>query len=110
MKYIKHYEDTINKPQIGDYVIIYARYFDDRLKDFFKTEIGQIKKNDIDEDYPYLVEFQKEKPIIHSDEKNEIIYNDEDEYNMRFEESEIKTFSSSKEELEMNIAQNKYNL
>ena len=107
MKYIKHYED-INKPQVGDYVEIYARYFDNRLKDFFKTEIGQIIKID-NKDYPYLVEFEKEKPIIHEDAVT-IIYDDEDEYKMRVEESEIKYFSSSKEELEIIISANKYNL
>jgi hypothetical protein len=65
MKHIKSYENNIlkNDPKIGNYVLIYQKYFSNILFDFYLTEIGKIINID-EHEYPYLVRFENKLLIL----------------------------------------------
>jgi hypothetical protein len=111
MKYLKTYEkhqvkteyDSI-KPQIGDYVIcqeIFSRGLDEKhIINFLKSNIGQyVKKQNTNNSY--IVKYNKIPPEL----KIRFIKG------LRaFNESEIIHFSPNKEDLELILKTNKYNL
>jgi hypothetical protein len=113
MKYIKKFNENIHNrdPQIGDYVIVYADYFDSYILNFLKNNIGRIESiehtlydNDdlddlsvLDDDYPYRVRFDEIIPISN---RSYIDINRE----------EIDKFSETKEDLEAMLNAKKYNL
>jgi hypothetical protein len=123
MKYLKYFESMENGPEIGDYVVCEDNEGDseddiefinflelsigivldtNRNKEgFFSTQVGerfQIFKNEL-----FLIKFENELPefIVEPDlPKNSLIFHDE----------EIVAFSKNRDELEIILSANKYNI
>jgi hypothetical protein len=97
MKYLRTYEE-LGKPEIEDYVI--CRPLDDRdpdLNDFLKTHIGQLVGRRY---FDYDIKFEKVPKYIIDCYDNPI----------QFEREEIIHWSKNKEDLQIYIDINKYNL
>ena len=111
MRYLKRFEELEEHPKIGDYVIVYADYFDNALIDFFKEEVGRlIEFKDDGSEYAYIIKFNKNIPHVNTDG---IEYIDKSIYEpriMEFDKHEIIEWSSDKDYLIAKIASNKYNL
>ncbi len=115
MKYIKKFEeidqDKNDEPQIGDYVICDDTFSDDKqLLDFIKNNMGQIIPIDYDDSidknhFDYLVKYENIPYALIS--RFFRFYNDTSRPMKR---EEIIYYSPNKEDLEIIITQNKYNL
>lgn len=106
MKNIKTFETYfVNDVQPGDYIILYidsfayAKISGINDIDFVNTHIGKVKLKNTSGEY-IAVEYDESTPDTF-EEDNHIIY-----VNPRY----IKHISKNKEELEILLAQNKYNL
>ena len=42
MKFIKTYEEIVNDIQLGDYIIGYSAYADEKINNFLKNNIGKV--------------------------------------------------------------------
>lgn len=108
MRYIKNFESVKDNPQIGDYVIIYFKSFenDPDEKDYYiKTHLGVIVDIDPKSGKGFLpYEIQYEDNIWHIRDnvrpRDILCVNRED----------IQHWSKNKEDLEHIIKANKYNL
>ncbi len=114
MKYLKTYEDINNEPQVGDYVICGVpgiRESDNPdMFNFIKNTIGQIVKiENSDTAYPtYYVHYNNIPEYLKFDSRKSpslSIFNEEP-----FRRKNITYWSKNKEELELKIIANKYNL
>lgn len=110
--------ESINELEIGDYVIcnvsveidIKARYYESeqRYKAFLRNNIGQYIKNEPEVRFSYLISYE----YIPEEFKN-FIRKDDDFPNIQIigvERSEILVYSKNKEDLEVKLSANKYNL
>jgi len=115
MRHIKTYENTIDNPKLGDYVICFEKLDIDNDDDnndymeFLSNNIGKIvlidyyRGNSIK--FDYLVEYNN------IPKKLTVYFQDYDIPNTRpMDIDEIVEFSESKEDLVMKITSNKYNL
>lgn len=107
MKHLKTYESIVsanidNEPQIGDYVLIKSpkSMSSTNLKNFWATHVGQIKKILKDQYGPGSSAYH----VIYKDK-----YNGEHS-RWVFNRKEIIHFSKNKEDIEMLINAEKYNL
>jgi len=100
MKHIKHFKNT-NKPQAGDYVICIENGGIQAVKNFVDNNIGIIVKVKNRPNFPYRVKYEN-IPI-----EIEEWFTDE---SREMSEKEIIHFSKNKEDLEIYIQANKYNL
>ena len=117
MKYIKTYEDLANNPEIGDYVICDEKGNDEEISDFEKNNIGRVvdyrtvynTNPTFDSISTFFNIFVQYKNV-----PNEI-YDDFD-YHKRiancriFSKKEIKYCSKNKEDLEIILQANKFNI
>jgi len=115
MRYIKTYEKVyVDRPEIDDWAIVHlSQNIDDELNKFIKSNIGKIVDIGYEtiEDYRgnqhksqfYVLNYDTEIP------KNIKIWF-QDDNNIAFETHEIKYWSKDREDLELIIAANKYNL
>lgn len=107
MKHLKHYEkyhyENINA-QIGDYVIIDPYTHPKEVENWILNNIGQII--DIENYDTYIVKYEN----IPTGWEDHFSYNDEQKNIRKTQKSGIKHISKNKEELELIISQNKYNL
>jgi hypothetical protein len=102
MKYLKTFEENENEPQVGDYVIVRENRIL-LLDSFFSENVGRIVDDKYSRRYPFLVQFEN----IPDDLKIEF----GDKNNSRqFSIDEIDHWSKNKEDLELMISANKYNL
>jgi hypothetical protein len=107
MKHLKTYKQNTDEPQIGDYVIAVTYVAD--LSDFVNNNIGKIIRQrqrkpglpPIIEGY-YKIQYQNIPPDIKSD-----FFNDNSRL---FLKKNIIHFSKNKEDLEIYLDQNKYNI
>ena len=107
MKYLKLFENTTNKPEVGDYVSINSRYED--YKDFFLNYPGKIIKFYSIGNNIHSVEVSYGKNI--PDNMKELLgYIEKYGYFKNFQYNEIYAFSKTKEDLKLKIAANKFNL
>lgn len=112
MKYIKKFENEKKLPKVGDYILIKSKYVEGVFNEFFKYNIGivvrkgylywKVKFNNI----PQHLKSRKLKNEFKSDEESKI-YN---KCTWTIYEDEIIDFSENKEDLEMKLTANKYNL
>jgi len=103
MKHLKTYESLSDKPEIGDYVICEDEEIisNNTFRPFIKNNIGQIIE--IDEKPPeYNIKYEN----IPTHLLNDYFYDDA----RYFYRKEIKYFSDNKEDLEILMNANKYNL
>lgn len=117
MKYIKSYENIEDKPQIGDYVICHETIdFSDiqsiihDVINIVNNNIGQYVYNDEYDSkskYNYLIKFNDVN--IPENLKLEFLANDIEKCR-RMSREEIIYWSKTKEELEIKLTQNKFNL
>lgn len=97
MKYIKTFE-KLGEPTIGDYVICVDKDYDDlEFNNFLATSIGKVVKYQYDQ---YYVEYDNPPIYIEDTWGNPI----------RFILDEILHFSKNKEDLEIYVQANKYNI
>ena len=104
MKYIKLFEKLSEEPAVGDYVICEDPDVDYRdLNEFLKFNIGELRKINHREDinYKYTVEFENIPYNLSS-------YFSDD--SRSFRRAEITHFSNNKEDLNLIVVANKYNL
>jgi len=106
----KIFENSENTPQIGDYVYIIADYAGEKFKEFFKHNFGKIVKienyMDIKSiDKSYIVHFTDAQHI-----ENDGNYDFSNEGTWEAYRREIIAFGKTKEELNLNMSANKYNL
>ena len=107
----KMFENMDYEPKIGDYVKLYGDDFDSRLIIFFKTHIGKIIKiiDDVEENFPYVVEFNDIVPIGNEDSK--ICEFEKDEISEATpEEAEKYLTPEEYEQYKLEKSTNKYNL
>lgn len=115
MKYLKQYEELNQKdPEIGDYVICSERYMNNNFTEeeninyeFLENNVGRYVKFQTGN---YLIQYENIPPRIkdyynHDDDMTNTIPNVR-----RMHRNEIVVFSPNKEELEILMAQNKFNL
>ena len=105
MKYIKKFEEsTVELPEVGDYVVIETHTFDEDYDKFINNTIFTVVECWLDDDHNHAVrlkcDYVPKKFSIYFFEGNEIIY----------WSSLIKVIAKTKEELELKISANKYNL
>jgi hypothetical protein len=117
MKYIKTYENIIKEPQIGDYVIIDYEFPDKEWTQYITNSIGQIIITSNNRSSDLLIRFYVTKQVydnfvkINGDKYNSFnIENNNIYINIRLLKNRIKYISKNKEELEIILAANKYNL
>jgi hypothetical protein len=105
MKYIKQYEEN-TEPQIGDYAIVKDSVvtINDAFADFLSENIGEIVDNKYSYRYPFLVQFENIPDNL------KIEFSVLNGYEREFNRNEIIAFSPNKEDLELIISANKYNL
>lgn len=103
MKYIKKFED-INEPEVGDYVICSEEHdgLSKKLIDFTSNNIGQLIEIDGTQYYPFVVKYDDNVPL-----ELEVNFLHNTRGMMR---AEIIHYSKNKEDLEMILNANKYNL
>ena len=98
MKHIKLFTESLKKqPQIGDYVIC-KDISSNRINEWIKNRIGKIEEIIEESSFSFVVEY-----LENPSDNNE-------NYSRRFNRKEILHFSPNKEDLEMYINANKYNL
>jgi hypothetical protein len=121
MKYIKTFEDiNTAEPEIGDYVIVYDQftYTSNMIewKEFMNTHVGRlIRKRDSDINNTKRLLYDVEYENIPENVKRIIFkYKFDPKTNKAVEKGfnidEIVCWSKNKEELELKLAANKYNL
>jgi hypothetical protein len=100
IKYLKTFEENDSEPQVGDYVLCEEHiYPENTLTNFLNTHIGIITADDyIKTKYRYDVDF---KVLIPPDNLID---------SRRFMLDEIVHWSKNKEDLEVIMSANKYNL
>jgi len=112
MKHLKTYEKTYeiieeDEPQVGDWVICSVLSIDainwTELNDFLNTNIGKYAENDGTGFKPYIIRYKN----VPNKLNNENFNGDMFRYVHR---REIVRFSKNKEDLEIYIDANKYNL
>ena len=103
MKHIKLFEEYNNQSdiQVGDYVICDPEPFADELQPFIRSNIGQCSKYDEDATFPY---------VIYYENAPEDLFEKSYPKHLEVDHHEIIHFSSNKEDLEIFISVNKYNL
>jgi len=124
MKYLKKYEEIeeatyLSEAQIGDYVICYDEtfidhydpYVDKIMNEFLENNVGKIidynsEKYHYDHNIRYIVKYQD----IPEEIEKYFVYNNGIRSVRGFRRKEILYSSKDKEELEILIATNKYNL
>ena len=110
MKHLKTFEN-IKKPQVGDYVLCYEDAKDHNLKEFINNNIGKISIIRDKGSYiecNYTIEYENIPSIISNRFTNFKKGDKKNERNMR--EEEIIFFSKNKEDVELYMQANKYNL
>ena len=123
MKHLKTYEFK-KEPKIGDYVIVYEKRGEIEVNDFYKNNIGRIvnlNNNeysdvaayfDLDKEWDYWIKFDIPKSLF--GEVNHLKVEDYSNYFIKgvrpFDRKEIIYYSPNKEDLEVYIDANKYNL
>jgi predicted nucleotide-binding protein (sugar kinase/HSP70/actin superfamily) len=105
----KLYEQLkINEPQIGDYVLCDEVDSEIIRVDFIRNNIGKIVYDNFSKVYKYLVQYENVPELLDS------WFSDGNNINLkncrRMSISEIKNYSKNKEDLEVLIQANKYNL
>ena len=108
MKHLKQYEDTSIKPKVGDYVLCEedGDEASDMLNLFIKNNIGVVDTVDINSKYPYVISYENVPKNINDEFKHN--YNRQCLRQMK--KHEVKYWANNKEELEIKISANKYNL
>ena len=116
MKYIKTYEDSNEKPKIGDYVITNWNFPDDpSWAKYINDRIGQIVEIDNHIDL-YYCKYELDDDIFYkffrrrSERKLTYDENGKHYINMKIKDHYLKVFSPDKEKLAMLLAGIKYNL
>jgi len=107
MKYIKKFENTEDKPKVGDYVLISID--NDEENDFYSNNPGQIIKFFTLQKYRFTVMISYGKNIP-DNMKNILLLNKRCGYYKIFDYEDIFIFSKNKEDLKLKIASNKFNL
>ena len=112
MKYIKKFENHIDDIQIGDYVICHEDSDSNRsneLVDFVNNNIGRIVSHGYYSADDYNITFDN---IPKKFKKNDYfsIKDGDKEYSRYMQKNEIIDWSKNKEELELKLAVNKYNI
>ena len=106
MKYIKKFENLKDEPEVGDYTICISPNFvvNEKLIDFIESNIGRITKM-------YDVSSLKSKKyyILYDNVPISLEYYF-DKNTRIFNEDEIIEFAKTKEDLEIKLQANKYNL
>lgn len=112
MRYIKKYEEVISKnfrPHLkeGGFVLLDPEIFQTNIKEFIKTEIGEITGIDFNSNsnYPYHILYDKPLPVDPEYRKPK-----DKNFAIAVEPSDILYYSSNKEDLEAIIKSNKYNI
>lgn len=110
MKYIKKFElkkSDKNRPHVGDYVLVYEKLsngdeFDNIYNDFIQNNIGKINYIDTSKEFPFYIEYENipEEIDEYFNEYNEI----------RVTLKNLIYYSNNKEDVELQIKANKYNL
>lgn len=90
MKYLKAYEDTISKPQIGDYVLMRSESGSESAEKYINSHIGKISE------------------WYHNDGLK-VDYGNEFKKRI-FSKAQIVEFAPTIEELELKLAAKKYNI
>jgi len=110
MKYIKKYENYVDTPQIGDYVLIHTNSNAKNVANFVNNTIGKI----IDIRFKYKDIFELEHPgdlRVEYEEVPEDVQSWFFDKNKRtFTLEQIISFGKTKKELEEKLAEKKYNL
>ena len=102
MKYLKTFEQNSNEPEPGDYVICEdSGTFTGELDEFIKNHVGQFIQMDAVGDF-YIIRYENIPNYL----KGGFYYND----CTIMERHEIKHWSKNKEDLEIILSLNKYNL
>ena len=112
MKYLKTYENNIDEPKIGDYVICKEKYFASgqpittyKLCEFVSNNVGKFIRDRRVTQFKYLIEYENVPKEL------KVSFNDDNMKNCRrMERSEILYWSESKEDCETFLAAKKYNL
>jgi len=105
MKYLKTYEDTQEKPQVGDYVLC-KNYIVGDIEDRIASEIGIIKNYESEYD-SYTIKYDPKKPPSKDSIRRGT--------NLYYYRRDVKTYSiimwaKNKEDIEAYIQSKKYNL
>jgi len=112
MKHLKHFSERKDKPEIGDYVIIKTASGTEKV-DFINNNIGYIDRM-FHSYYVILYDIDKDKDKDKEQEPGQWndIYNKEDLKKLSFyaQHYEIKYWSKDKEELEILLQANKFNI
>jgi hypothetical protein len=108
MKYIKSYEDNINTPQIGDYVIATTSEGNIEVKLFIRNNIGQIK-DILMTKTPRLGNVHNLK-VYYQNTPEDLLNNNKDGNYWWIKPENILHYSKNKEELETLKIAKKYNL
>jgi len=106
MKILKFNENSNkNEPKVGDYVICY--YSDnDVVNDTINNKIGIIVKINYDNNYPFKVKYN----ISYRDRSITREFKLKNSNSFEFNRSEIIHFSEDKDELEIILNSNKFNI
>ena len=109
MKYIKKYDDVnYSKPEVGDYILIKSGSKFEDVENFIDYNIGKIVK--LNEFLVHVV-YKDVPSIIRSYFLDNIYdFSDEYEYLYDFYLWKIVAFSKNKEDLELILNSNKYNM
>jgi len=102
MKYIKKFEMNENEPSVGDYVICHT--YNTSESDFVNNRIGKLIKIDYENGvFPYYITY---------DNIPEILVNDKigHDYMITFPSISIKYWSKDKNELELILNSDKFNI
>jgi hypothetical protein len=113
MKHLKTYENWLPGPQIGDYVICNVPSFDNESKKIIHNNIGQIelirpkefetKSYNSSNNSIGIKKWVADEYLVSFNHRGEL-------YKIWFQNYEIRHLSKNKEELELLIQANKYNL
>jgi len=110
MKYIKKFENHIDIPKIGDYVLIHTNSNIRSVSNFVNNTIGKI----IDISSKYTDMFNRENPgvvrVEYDDPPRDIQSWFSDKNKRTFTLEQIVEYGKTKEELEEKLAVKKYNL
>lgn len=108
MKHLKTYEAINITPEVGDYVIANSIYASKKLQSFFNSNIGQIieKVKDVNKKSPDIILYKVYYDPYEVEPNNVIL----DDNSWLFDVDEILHISKNKEDLELILSANKYNL
>ncbi len=121
MKYLKYFE-SVNEPQVGEYVIANGEKYPQNIQEFFLTNIGKIRRSDPkslapdDPDNEFEVEIYDDSGVFVVDYENKIPWDNDyntsklHNYTVLFYGTEILYHSKSKENCEMFIRSKKFNI